>query len=231
MQHAPIGNDTAPRSGSVPAPATQMARLEARLERIEGMLSRFESAMNQAPAMLAVGGDIADEWARHDGRADARLAGVMTLLERLTQPEVLQNLGTIVTQLEAAPRLVALVGDILDEFARSAAEQGADLQSATDNLLATARAVIHALGDPNTKDFLESGALSGDALKTINLAARSLIEAHAGSKPVGFFGAMSRMRDPEVQRAVGFALAAAKAFGRDLSTNDSKALTRTDDHV
>lgn len=221
MQHAHPGTALPTRTADIPAPATQMARLEARLERIEALLNRFDGALSQTPAMLAMGGDIADEWARHDGRADARLTGVLTLLERLTQPEVLKNLETVVAQLEAAPRLVALVGDILDEFARSAAAQGADLQSATDNLLATARAVIHALGDPNTKDFLESGALSGDALKTINLAARSLVEAHGGSHPVGFFGAMSRMRDPEVQRAVGFALTAAKAFGRELSNNDS----------
>ncbi len=214
----PAQNGTHPMSLSQnpPVPATPTARIEARLERIEAMLNRFDALTGKAPAMLAMGGDIADEWARHDGRADARLLGAMALLERLTQPEVLRTLDAIVTQLEAGPQMVALVGDIFDEFARSAAAQGADLQGATDNLLATARAIIHALGDPNTKDFLESGALSGDALKTINRAARSLIEAHASSSSVGFFGAMSRMRDPDVQRAVGFALTAAKAFGRDL---------------
>lgn len=199
------------------APSTQpgsMARIEERLERIEAMLERFEDLAVQAPGLAAMTGDIVDEWASRDGHADERLRAALSLIDRVTQPEVLGALETIVGQLEAAPGLVAMVGDMIDELARQADAQGADLHAATANLVEAMHALIKLAGQPEAHEMLESGAFSPGALRTINLAARAMTEAGEANERVGFFGAMSRMRDPEVQRAVGFALSAAKVFGR-----------------
>ncbi|MCA9604227.1 MAG: DUF1641 domain-containing protein [Myxococcales bacterium] len=199
-----------------------LARIEARLERIEAMLSRFEEVAVQAPGLAAMGGDILDEWASQDGHMDERLKAAASLLERLTRPEILTALTTLVEQLEAAPGLIAMLGDIGDELALQAAAEGIDMHAATENLFMALRAFAKALAHPEMRELWESGAFSPEALRTMNLMAGALSEAReAGAVRIGFFGAMGQLRDPDVQRALGFAATMAKAFGHGVDAADA----------
>lgn len=207
--------------------AADLSRVEARLERIENMLARFEAVADQVPGLVALASDVADEWATRDGRVDARLTEVFNLLKRATRPEVLQSLQTLVTQLEAAPGMFAMVGDMVDDFARSAEADGADLHTATSHLFDTLRALVKLLGQPEIRDLLESGVLSPGAVRSMNMAARAFAEASAHpAQRVGLFSAVSRTRDPDVQRALGFMLNTAKTLGQSLASDASPSVNR-----
>ncbi len=198
---------------------SELARIEARLERIENMLARFDAMADQAPGLVAMVSDVADEWATRDGRVDARLTEVLRLLQRATRPEVLQSLQTLVAQLEAAPGLFAMLGDMVDAFANQADAEGADLHNATAHVFETLKALVKLLGQPEMRDLLDSGVLSPGAVRTMNMAARAFAEAsvHPGER-VGLFSALSKTRDADVQRALAFMFNAAKTLGRALDS-------------
>lgn len=213
---------TVTMSAQTEARASALDQVEARLARIEGMLARFEGLAQQAPGLVAMGGDIADEWARRDGAADARLRSALALADRISRPEMLDMINTIVVQLEMAPGLVAMAGDIVDELARQATRDGTNLQDATANLLGALQAFVKALAQPELQELWESGAFSPEAIGTMNQLARSVVRAkEEGEVRVGLFGAVGRMQDPDVQRAVGFALTMAKAFGESAGARDA----------
>jgi Protein of unknown function (DUF1641) len=208
-----------------PRKAADLERIEARLERIEAMLARFDAAANLVPGLVAMTSDIADEWATRDGRVDARLTEALQLLKRATRPEVLQSLQTLVGQLEAAPGMFAMVGDMVDDFARRAEANGVDLHQATATLFATLEALVKLLGQPEIRDLLDSGVLSPGAVSSMNMAARAFAEAgrHPSTR-MGLLSAFSKTRDPDVQRALGFLLITAKTLGQSLAAEDASVL-------
>ncbi len=202
---------------------SNLERIEARLARIEDMLSRMDAVANQVPGLFAMASDIADEWATRDGRVDARLREVVQVLERLTRPDVLRALQSLLAQLEAAPGLFAMIGDMVDDFARGAQAEGVDLHEATSNLLESVRALVKLLGQPETRDVIEHGVLSPGAIRSMNMAAHALAEAgqHRGER-VGLWSAVSKTRDPDVQRALAFMFHAAKTLGQAMDNDDAE---------
>jgi hypothetical protein len=206
--------------------ASELERIEERLTRMERMLERMDSVASQVPSLFAMVSDVADEWATRDGRVDARLTEVLQLLKRATRPEVLQSLQTLLTQLEAAPGMFAMLGDMLDDFARGAEAEGADLHNATAHLFDTLNALVKLLGQPEIRDLLESGVLSPAAVRSMNMAARAFAEAgqHTGER-VGLWSAFAKTRDPDVQRALAFMLNTAKTLGQALATEDVRVAT------
>ncbi len=204
------------RSGS--QPASPMARIEARLERIEAMLSRYDELAQQVPPMAAMAGDIADEFATRDGRMDERLGQLLLLSERLTRPPVLRALTVAVEQVEAAPGLFAMMGDIFDELARAAEAQGVDLHEMTSNLGEAIRGLVLLAAKPEVRELLESEMFSPGAIQTLSTVASALSEnAHTEPPRVGMWGALGALRDPDVQRAVGFAVKIAKDVGSSMN--------------
>jgi uncharacterized protein YjgD (DUF1641 family) len=200
-----------------------LTRIEARLERIESMLGRFEQVADQLPGMAAMTGDIVDEWAAEDGHADARLRALTHLLDRLTKPEILHALTVLVEQVEAAPGLVAMTADIVDEIAAQTAAEGVDLQQLTENLGKAARGLILLASRDEILEVLDSDMFDPGALRTLASAARAMADATDGAtepQRVGVFGTLGALRDPDVQKALGFAVRVAKGFGQTLEDGD-----------
>lgn len=79
------------------------------------MLGRVEQLADQMPGVAGMAGDLFDEWAAADGHVDERLRALTHLRDRATKPEVLHALTVLVEQVEAAPGLVAMTVDIVDE--------------------------------------------------------------------------------------------------------------------
>ncbi|MEZ4373397.1 MAG: DUF1641 domain-containing protein [Polyangiaceae bacterium] len=177
-----------------------LSRIEDRLARIERLLSR------QA--------DQADDPARQ--RLDA-------LVARMTQPEMLDRLELLVDQVEQAPQLVAMLGDMFDDFARSAEAQGILLDDVAKNLkvaLLGAARNANALGA-----FFDSGMLSPHAVDLLAKMAAALSQAATqGVKPVGLFGALGAMREPGVQQAMGMLVAMGRTLGDALNGVEVKQL-------
>jgi uncharacterized protein YjgD (DUF1641 family) len=70
---------------------------------------------------------------------------------------------------------------------------------------------------PAFAKLLDSGLLDAAALSTAGAAGTALVETRAGGfEPVGVFGTLGKLGDPDVQKAMGFAFALAKRFGAGL---------------
>ncbi|MFV8752466.1 DUF1641 domain-containing protein [Nannocystaceae bacterium ST9] len=149
-------------STNSPSPDT-LARIEAKLDRLEHRLARFDSLIEQAPGLLAI------------------------------------------------------VGDSLDDFAREQGERGVDVEQAMRNLGRTFDALLRLIGSEQLQRLLESDLLLPGTLEVLGDAARALATAHTlPSARLGMFGLLRELRDPDVQRAMGFAVDVARRIGHQL---------------
>jgi len=215
--------DTTRTGGGASRSASPMARIEERLERLERMLAPIAQVAEAAPTAIAVVSDTIDEWNREGGQADERLRRLVGVIDRLTQPEMLRRLEVLVEQLEQAPGFVAMFGDIVDDLARKAEAEGVSL----DELVANLRLAL--LGAAKTAPVIahvfDSGMLNEGAVQTLGSMARAIEAAREdGVQPVGFMGALRALRDPNLQRALGFLVSVGRTLGSEMSGTQAKRL-------
>lgn len=146
-------------------------------------------------------------------RIEARLATV----ERATAA-----LAPLADVLAAVPGGIAAVTDSVDRMALRASEAGIDL----DRRVATALRAVEVATTPRAVNGLstlvESKLLEPSSLAVVSQLAAAL--AHPGATPpVGMWGALRALRDDDVQRALGFLLAVARAFGKNLAAGEVAA--------
>jgi len=252
-------------------PADTLERIEARLARIEAMMTPLAQVAAQLPQTAAVATDALDEWAQQDGQLDARLAevtklamrasepttlrrlramldhvdalpdlmatgmdvldeasgplelservtGLAKLVERASRPKTIAQATLLLEKLEALPEVVATGLDALDDWAAIQGASGVDLEQ----ILAAAREALKGLANlataPQVRDLLDSGLLSPEALDTLGAVARAMAQTRAAPTPtVGMLGALSAMRDQDVQRALGFVITLGRAFGQQVN--------------
>ena len=220
-----LTKNVAPTRSSLQSSDPRLDRIDDRLARMEAMMARMEALGAQAPGVLAMGGDVFDEWAARDGHADERLQALARLLERATRPEVLHALETLVGAVEQAPGLLAMFGDTVDELARAQMESGADLDALGKNLGGVARALVQMASQPGLLAMLEGGLFAPGALATLSDAARAIAETRSGETPrAGWLAVMRAMRDDDVQRALGFAIRVAAEMGQAMQTEATPRL-------
>lgn len=211
--------------------------LDARLSRMEARIDQLAGYAEPLPAAVAVATDVADGLARQIGeeKVDAHLRASGRALAALTDPAVVAALEAIVPHLPAlaalaghaaqADNVVATVTDTFDGLVARAAADGIDVDARAHNLLAAAERltspqaiealqlllarldVLHAL--------LESGVFDKKAVSVVAAAGTALVETRdASPDPVGAWGLLGALSDPDVKRAAGFAVHFARAFGR-----------------
>ncbi len=190
---------------------------------------------------FATGADFVDEQiskASDSGvEVEPRLSGLLGLLVRLTEPENLQALQTLIERLprlaglarlaDEVPNLVAAFGDVFDDFQQRCESEGIHLECSLINGL---HAVLW-LGCQIDKqdlsrlgELLRSDILSHDSIVAVANAANALSAAQKSSsrsaeKPrIGLLGMLSAMRNPEVQKAVAFAAKFGEEFGRNMDS-------------
>ena len=210
---------TTPRSqGDVLA---TLRRIEARLARLEDAVGPIAELGAQAPAILGTAGDIADEWANQLGDVDERVRSVLDLVERVTRPQTLEFLRTVVDVAENAPQLVATAMDTVDEAMAEAAAEGLDLTHLADDLKRLVLALIRVA--PEILALLDSGMLDRRTIRTLGVMGRAMAEA-SDEEParVGLFGAMRALRHGDLQRAMGFALGVGARMGASLKRNGKR---------
>lgn len=208
--------------------------LTALIDRLD-QLEQLAALADQLPDATMVAVDSIDEAltraAERGVVLDERAREGLVLLEKMTEPDTAKALGAVLDRAEhlerlaelaeTAPDLIATVVDILDaEYAR-AAEHGYD----PERLLRQTLGSLRRLGDLFQSDefeaLLDSGVLDPEALQTVGSLGSALVEsqkeADRGETPRrGFFGMIGALRDPDVQRAIGFVLSFAKKFGQAL---------------
>lgn len=205
-----------------PTQAQLLERIDARLERIEARLAKLDPLLgpllDAAPGALAMLGDTFDEFSNELGDLDERLRAGLRLLERVTRPQTLAQLEAAIELLDAMPGAIAMLGDSFDEFAREAAARGVPLDRIVPELGRTIAVLLDLLTQEQIQQLLSSDLLVPNAIEALATAARALaVTQYSGTEPLGLFGALAAMREPEVQRALGFALDVARRFGTNLS--------------
>lgn len=136
--------------------AASLARLEARVERIERAVLRMADTMESLPALAGMAADAADE---EIGRlqqrgidVEARLQHLVHVGETLTRPEVLTRVEGAAAQAAVLEDTVAMLGDTLDSMAdRLAARTGVGTDQRVDALLS----LLERASDPRTLGTLE----------------------------------------------------------------------------
>jgi hypothetical protein len=189
-----------------------LARIDARLEHIEARLAKLDPLIDGAPGLLALAGDSFDELAHGLGDLDDRVRAAVRLAERVTRPDTLAQLYAALDLLESLPGLLAMAGDAFDEFANDAAARGIPLDQIVPELRRAFEAMLQLLASKQI-----TALLLPDTIATLGTAARAMAAAtRAPETKLGLLGALKALREPEVQRAVGFAVDLARRFGTNV---------------
>jgi hypothetical protein len=200
-------------------PSDALARIEAKLDRLEHRLARFDALLEQAPGMLALAGDTFDEVAG-ELELDTRARAAARVLERLSRPDTLARIEQLLMLSEQLPGLLALLGDSLDEFAREQGERGVDVELVMHNLGRTFDALLRLIGSEQLRGLLESDILLPGAIEALGEAARALANTQRSNPaPLGAWALLRELRDPDIQRSLGFVVDVARRFG-----NQARAL-------
>lgn len=218
-------SDAVPRQDDAPDLAATLARIEARLERIERATAPAAELSRELPNVLATVVDTLDEKAEQLGDVEQRLQALGGVLERLTRPQTLAAVQQLVDVAEQAPALLAIFVDVADELMDGIAAEGVELTHLGDD----ARALLVGLikNSSGLRALLESDALDARALGTLGDVASALAEVSGRpATRVGALGLLRALGQQDVQRALGFLLQLAQSFGRRLGEADApKKLT------
>jgi uncharacterized protein YjgD (DUF1641 family) len=209
--------------------------LNARLDRIESRLIDDESAKTLGWALEGLGNARDRTPVFVDAVATVGMQGLNTALEagidpvetgtwaldtglKAVSPEARALVDTALTPDNIKLLQRALEQSELIELALTAGEALAEALEGKDidALAKRAARLATLLEAPEIDMILDSGALGSEGLTVAGAATTALVEARNEIAPVGPIGAFFKLGDPDVQKAVGFALAVAKRFGARL---------------
>ncbi|MDA0242461.1 MAG: DUF1641 domain-containing protein [Chloroflexi bacterium] len=258
-----------------PHTAAAMDRLLDRLDRLEQTVSRLADAVEQAPAYIAMAGDMVDGLAntavQRGISLDERLQTTLALAERLTSPEMTTRLNQLLDLAESAPsytamladmaddalngadiemrlksalaladrlttpamtarlnqlldltdqapHLLAMLGDMADDTFRQAQAQGLNLEMLARKGLHASVKFSELIESPEFDIMLESGILDPQAVTVVGKAGRALANSsQQPMEPIGLWGLLGALRNPEMQKALGFLVRFGQQFGSQMA--------------
>ncbi|MEZ6096863.1 MAG: DUF1641 domain-containing protein [Pirellulaceae bacterium] len=201
----------------------------------EALFGRMGISVDDA---IATATDVVDEKvssAVASGKnVDERIKGLGDLFERLTEPQTLSALNQLIDALpqltqmvslaKEMPNLVAMLGDMFDEYQKRYAADGIDVEKALTNGVEATLFLgskvdmehLRRIGDLLASDILNPHALHvvDNAAKSLNSAQKEICGEPNGR--VGLFGLLSAIRNPEIQRSLAFAVQFGKCFGKNM---------------
>ena len=181
--------------------------------------------------------------ARRGIDVEQRLAGALQIAEKLTDPKMVEKLDNLLAFADQAPGLISMMVDMADESYRKAQKSGVNPEDRLSNALQiaeklTATETVTKLNDllvlaeqaPGLVAMLvdsideemrkaNTGGLDINNLMDYGkLIGLSLSDAKAmpETKVTGVFGLLRALRDPDRQKALGFLMNFAKAFGSNM---------------
>lgn len=211
-------------------------RLELRLARMEEAMGRVTRLLDEAAPAIATVVDTADDWIRRaeerDFRLDERLHATLRAAERLTAPETVEKLEKALALADQIPGLLAMFGDVADGWVARLQEAGIDLDERGRILLQAlerltspqALQVLRSLLEnvEVVQGLLDAGVFDPEPVSIVSKAGLGLAQVGRESpQPVGLLGLLGALRDPDVQRSLGFAIRFAKRFGEALQQQSS----------
>lgn len=216
-----------------PDTVAALNRLLDRIDALEQAVTVLTETVRQTPGMVAMVTDIADETYREAQASGTDLEqlceGGWAILRQLTEPRTVAVLSRLIERLDAlepvlelaeqAPATAAMLVDIVDDAYRQAKAAGVDIEAVLYKGAETATKLSAVVSSTEFDAVMDSGVLEPGTLRVIRSAGQALATSQqVTSKPVGLLGALGALRDPEVRKALGFAVTFAKQFGRALDT-------------
>jgi hypothetical protein len=148
---------------------------------------------------------------------DPVLAALERIERRLAAVEhVTSALAPLV---DAAPGGLAMLTDTIDTLAAKVGDTGVDLDARLHSVLRAVEVATSPRAVNGLAALVESKMLDAKALAVISRLADALAES-GDAKPIGTWGLLRSLRDPDVQRALGFLVAIARDLGRHLSSGE-----------
>ncbi|MCB9743144.1 MAG: DUF1641 domain-containing protein [Alphaproteobacteria bacterium] len=209
-----------------------MEGLDARLARLEGRVESLAQQLDHIPAGVAAVTDTVDHHVaalqQRGVDVDERLRVALSLTERLTRPDTAAAVEQALELSEQLPGGAAMVVDTLDGLMSKVVAQGIDIDERLRMLAAATEALtrpsmlklVNALLDRGEdlerviSVVLESGVLDAPAVSVVGDAGSALATSRDETlRPVGAFGALRQLSDPDVGLAVAFGLQFTKRFG------------------
>lgn len=210
-----------------------LERLDRRLARLEEVVTRIDDAARAAPAIIATTADTFDALAARlagdgiDIEARARVAA--SLLDKATSPTGARALGSLLDRvetlessfrlLEQAPATIATLLDAADGLASRLAQEGIDVDARMRFVLRLVERLTGPRTSASLESLLDSSLLDARSVATLDRVAHAL--ATAGERPVppvGAWGALRALGDPDIQHALGFLLTIAKELGHAITS-------------
>ncbi len=201
----------------------------------------FEKMGVSVEGAFATGADFVDEKVSHAAQQgidlEPRLSSLMGMLVKLTEPETMSALNTLLERLpqlaqlaklaDEMPNIIATVGDVLDDYQQRCSNEGIDVEKSLVNGLQAALWLGTQVEKEDLSrigELLKSDILSHHAITVLSNAANSLASAQqdaCGSQTkerVGMLGLIGLMRNPEIQKSVAFAAKFGECFGKNMDT-------------
>ena len=212
------------------------------LERLDRMEQRMEAVMEiaqQGPHMAAMFTDTVDETFRRAAMKgvdlEGRLNNLLAMLERLSSDDTSKVLTAVLDRsnqlkqtldmFDEGPLFFAMVTDMMDEMAGKVRDSGVDLDVFVKQSIKGFERLALLVNSGEFEALLDSGVFSAEAANTVGMLGKALAQSNAESpESVGLFGMLGVMREPDVQRAMGFLTKVLRHFGRALNTSDRPAL-------
>ena len=224
------------------------SRLLDRMDTIEKAVARMEEMVNKLPGMVAMTADMVDASQRQAAARgidlEERMGNAMTLLEKLTSNETVQQISKLTEVSRQLPGLVSMTTDIADEAYRKGVEGQVDIEDRMKRGLRT----IEKLTRPEVENQIDQllqlvGQLPGligmvldimdekltgsnvteidtGVILTFGRAAGTALDrAHdEGTMKIGgLFSILRALRDPDRQKGMGFLMNFLKHLGRNIA--------------
>jgi uncharacterized protein YjgD (DUF1641 family) len=164
--------------------------------------------------------------------ASDRVERLNRLADRLTEAGTFEALERLLDRLAGAESalgklrgMLAMLGDIADEWAADVVSQGIEIDTSVKQGVHAALWLGQRVSETELERLgilLRSDVLDPHALAAVGKAGRALAACHEAAcscevpERLGPMGLMKALGDPDVQRALAFAVRVAKEFGRQL---------------
>ncbi len=177
--------------------------------------------VHQAPGLVSMTMDMADETYKRAADngvvVEERLAAALQIAEKLTQPQMVEQLNGLMDTANQLPGLIAMFVDMLDEGYQRAADSGVDLGALSQQGVAAMQQASEIMNSEEFKALQNSGVLSPATLGVIAKTGEALVESQQQPvKKMGLFGLMGALNDKDRQKALGFLMNFTKSFGQKL---------------
>lgn len=174
---------------------------------------------------------------------EQRLHNALSIAEKLTAPAMVEKLNTVLEFTDQAPGLISIGMDAVDDQLRRASANGVDVEERLKNALHVAEKLtapemtekldqLLILADQAPGLIAMAADSFDEQMKKLNLStidvdglleiarqasvavsdAKQMPEAKVG----GIFSMLRTMKDPDRQKAIGFVMNIAKAYGKQL---------------